>query len=85
MVFWGYFQFQLPYDLLNMAILAQFFQWHQISHTLNYVLDINERQDKRKKEKLKKEKEIDKAEHLALLTEATSFDYLDLSVNAKAV
>ena len=44
-VYWAYLQFQLPFDLLNISILAHFFQWHELSHTLNYVIDINKRND----------------------------------------
>ena len=28
-----------------MAILACFFQWHEVSHTLTYALEINDREE----------------------------------------
>lgn len=41
-----YFYYQLPFDLLNIAIITHIYQWLEIKHTLIYCLDMLEyRQD----------------------------------------
>jgi hypothetical protein len=43
-----YFTFQLPFDMLNIAIIAQFFQWLEVSYTLYHVIQLNSRAQKDK-------------------------------------
>tara|TARA_B110000285_G_C15024639_1_gene563475 strand:+ start:133 stop:441 length:309 start_codon:yes stop_codon:yes gene_type:complete len=40
----NYLFFQLPFDLVNIAILALFFQWLEVSYTLNHIIQLAERQ-----------------------------------------
>ena len=40
-----YFFYQLPFDMLNMAIIAHIYQWQEIKHTLIQVLDMQEYHD----------------------------------------
>ena len=40
-----YFFYQLPFDVLNLGLLAHIFQWAEIKHTLVYVLDMQEYQE----------------------------------------
>ncbi len=37
-----YFYYQLPFDLLNIAIVTHIHQWLEIKHTLIYALDMHE-------------------------------------------
>jgi hypothetical protein len=42
----NYVCFQLTFDLLNISVLAQFFQWMEVLYTLRYKIQINARQEK---------------------------------------
>lgn len=39
---------QLSFDLLNISVLAQFFQWLNVSYTLNYMIQVKERKTSKK-------------------------------------
>jgi hypothetical protein len=62
--------FQLPYDLLNIAIETSFFQWLEVSHTLNHLMWLNTRQVQ--KEALLREDSLDS--QILDLTEAEDHD-----------
>lgn len=56
--FWEvYMSFNLPFDLLNIAIETNFFQWMEVSHTLNHLVWLNAR--KAEKEALLHEDSLD--------------------------
>ena len=40
-----YFYYQLPFDMLNFAIITHIYQWLEIKHTLIFVLDLAEYHD----------------------------------------
>ena len=44
----GYLYVQLSFDLLNISVLAQFFQWLNVSYTLNYMIQVKERKTSKK-------------------------------------
>jgi hypothetical protein len=39
-----YVAFQLPFDLVNLALVSQFFQWVEVSITLGHIIQLNERE-----------------------------------------
>jgi len=54
-----YFYYQMPFDILNFAVVAQFCQWVEVWSALNSIIRFNKLQQKKqeKQEKLRKQEE----------------------------